>query len=102
MLNVPKSQQTPEFKILLSDEQEAAFQNHFYNLATEAIQQARDDAKLDRDFIDKKTACEWLGVSYRTLQGLIEQGLPCAIIGEKNFLISKVEAKKWILNYNKN
>lgn len=90
-----------EVKILLADEQENDLKAYLYTIATEAIQQARDDAKLDRDFIDKKTACEWLGISYRTLQGLIEQGLPCAIIGEKNFLISKTEAKKWLLNYNK-
>lgn len=90
-----------EVKIVLADEQEGSLKNYVYEITREAITQARKDAGIDKDLVNKKEICEFLDCSFSTLGEWMKQGLPYSVLGERTYYFSKQEVRKWILSYNK-
>ncbi|CAM3861851.1 hypothetical protein [Alkalicoccus chagannorensis] len=66
----------------IPEEWKEQYYSLFYELAADAYQQAKQDAG-HKQFMTKKEAASYIGVSYNTLQSLIEEGLPLIQINSK-------------------
>lgn len=89
-------------RVALAEEDEAELKRYFYDVALEVLQTAKKDLSLDRDLLNKKQCCEWLGISATTLEVMLSEGLPISILGERTFFISKQQARAWIIDQQKN
>lgn len=83
--------------IVLTDEQLDTLQHNIYKTVSEAIAQARRDAALEKRYLRKKEACDYLGISNNTLDKWIEQGCPRIMI-ERTILFDKQALNEWLLN----
>ncbi|PRO64571.1 helix-turn-helix domain-containing protein [Alkalicoccus urumqiensis] len=66
----------------------------FYDIASTAYEQAKNDVGEKR-FLTKKEAASYIGISYNTLQSIIEEGLPLIQINSKN-LIDREDIHKFL------
>lgn len=90
-----------DLKVMLAEEQDNALRKYFYTIAMESLQQARKDLSIDRDIVNKTEIAAWLDISAPYLDELMVAGLPYTLIGSKKYFFSKVEVRKWIIEYNK-
>jgi hypothetical protein len=86
-----------EFRVGLMPEDERALKKYLYDMLLESAEDVKRDLSLDRDLIDKKTCCEWLGISPAKLDELFARGAPISVLGERTFFISKTKMRAWIL-----
>ena len=70
-----------ELKIVLADNQLNNLRSAVYDSLIEEIQKARQDAGLERRYLNKKDLCDYLHVANNTLDKWIEMGLPRISIG---------------------
>lgn len=68
------------FSVLLSLEQTNSLKEFIYEVATDGINQARKEARLDRPFLKGKQMCEYLGVSWGTFMKMKKHGLPTIVL----------------------
>lgn len=65
------------------------------NAAAQAIEEAVKRETTGREWLEQKSACEWLGISFGTLQLWRKQGLRVAAVGGKT-LLSKTEINRFL------
>jgi len=87
-------------QVSLSDEQTESLKDYIFTITKESIEQAQNNAKLDKKFLKQKYAAEWLGISVNKLKDLEKQGLPTIIIDGLK-LYSKDDISNWILQHQK-
>lgn len=65
------------------------------NAAAQAIDEAVKRETTGREWMEQKQACEWLGISFGTLQVWRKQGLRVSVVGGKT-LVSKTEINRFL------
>ena len=65
------------------------------NAAAQAIEEAVKRETTGREWMEQKQACEWLGISFGTLQVWRKQGLKVAVVQGKT-LLSKTEINRFL------
>lgn len=65
------------------------------NAAALAIEEAVKRETTGREWMEQKQACEWLGISFGTLQMWRKQGLRVSVVGGKT-LLSKTEINRFL------
>lgn len=75
----------------LQDELKAMFRT----AAAQAIEEAVQHETVGKEWLNQKTVCEWLGISFVTLQSWKKRGLQCSVIQGKT-LISKKEINRFL------
>ena len=65
------------------------------NAAAQAIEEAVKRETTGREWMEQKQACEWLGISFGTLQMWRKQGLRVSVVGGKT-LLSKTEINRFL------
>jgi len=54
------------FEVVFSEEQKKDISSQTYEIVSEAIRKARNDAGMDKMFLNKKETCDYLGVANNT------------------------------------
>ncbi len=65
---------------MLSDEQLTSFRQSLYLAMVEEIGKARKDAGLEKRYMNKKEACEYLHVANNTFDKWLELGMPKIVV----------------------
>lgn len=65
------------------------------NAAAQAIEEAVKRETTGREWMEQKQACEWLSISFGTLQVWRKQGLKVAVVQGKT-LLSKTEINRFL------
>lgn len=65
------------------------------NAAVQAIEEAVKREMTGREWMEQKQACEWLDISFGTLQVWRKQGLKVAVVQGKT-LLSKTEINRFL------
>ena len=65
------------------------------NAAAQAIEEAVKRETTGREWMEQKQACEWLGISFGTLQVWRKKGLKVAVVQGKT-LLSKAEINRFL------
>ena len=66
------------------------------NAATQAIEEAVQRERITKDWMDQKTTCEYLGISFGTLQNFRRLGLKISTVQGKT-LVSKNEINRFLI-----
>ena len=68
------------------------------NAAAQAIEEAVKRETTGREWMEQKQACEWLGISFGTLQAWRKRGLKVAVVQGKT-LLSKTEVNRFLAEH---
>ena len=82
-----------ELKIPLPDSFQDEIKDMFRMAASQAIDEAVQRERIAKDWMDQKTACEYLGISFGTLQNFRRLGLKISTVQGKT-LVSKKEINR--------
>lgn len=69
------------------------------NAAAQAIDEAVKRERIAKDWMDQKTACEYIGISYATFQNFRKLGLRISTVQGKT-LVSKQEINRFLEEYS--
>ena len=86
-------------QVILPDEQIHQIQILLSNLIQKEIEQQLVQNGLNNLYINKKQACNYLGISNNTLDSWIQKGLPSIKIG-KTVRFNKQAIDLWLLSQN--
>lgn len=84
-----------EIKIPLPDSIQDEIKVMIRNAAAQAIEESVQRERIAKDWMDQKTACEYLGVSFGTLQNFRRLGLKISTVQGKT-LVSKKEINRFL------
>lgn len=87
-----------EIKIPLPDSIQDEIKVMIRNAAAQAIEEAVKRERITKDWMDQKTACEYLGISFGTLQNFRRLGLKISTVQGKT-LVSKKEINRFLESY---
>lgn len=82
-------------QVILQEEQVNEIQHLIGRLIEDEIEKFREDNGINSPFLNKKQACDYLGVSNNTLDTWIIRGLPAIRVG-KTIRFDKGEIRKWM------
>ncbi|HFI0580391.1 TPA: helix-turn-helix domain-containing protein, partial [Streptococcus suis] len=85
--------------VILPNEQVQQIQLLIAELIKKEIQINIENRGLNSPYLNKKQACEYLGISNNTLDSWIKQGLPSIKIG-KTVRFNKQAIDAWLLSQN--
>ncbi len=88
-----------KIQVILPDEQIHQIQTLLSNLIQKEIEQQLVQNGLNNLYLNKKQACNYLGISNNTLDSWIQQGLPSIKIG-KTVRFNKQAIDSWLLSQN--
>lgn len=88
-----------KMQVILPDEQIHQIQILLSNLIQKEIEQQLVQNGLNNLYINKKQACNYLGISNNTLDSWIQKGLPSIKIG-KTVRFNKQAIDLWLLSQN--
>ena len=63
-------------QVILPDEQVHEIQLLLSNLIKQEIEQILNNSNIESPFLNKKQACQYLGIANNTLDNWIDKGLP--------------------------
>ncbi|HEM5650559.1 TPA: helix-turn-helix domain-containing protein [Streptococcus suis] len=86
-------------QVILPDEQIHQIQLLLSNLIQKEIEQQLEQSGLNSPYLNKKQACDYLGISNNTLDEWIRKGLPSIKIG-KTIRFNKQAIDAWLLSQN--
>lgn len=84
-------------QVILPDEQIHQIQLLIANLIKQEIENRLNNSNLESPFLNKRQACDYLGISNNTLDNWIQKGLPVIRI-EKTVRFNKAEINRWLQN----
>lgn len=73
-------------QIQLSEDQLINLQTSMYQIALNAVEKVKQDAKIDVRYMSKKDTCTYMDIAYLTLEKWIQEGLPTIKIGQKVYI----------------
>lgn len=82
-------------QIPIPDTMQVELKDMIRNAAAQAIEEAVKRETTGREWMEQKQACEWIGISFGTLQVWRKQGLKVAVIMGKT-LVSKQEVNRFL------
>lgn len=82
-------------QIPIPDTMQVELKDMIRNAAAQAIEEAVKRETTGREWMEQKQACEWLGISFGTLQVWRKQGLKVAVVMGKT-LVSKQEVNRFL------
>ncbi|MHC5248981.1 ubiquitin family protein [Enterococcus sp. LJL90] len=85
-----------EFSVKLDEMQSKSLQEYVYRITREALETAKNDAGVGKEFLNQAEMAKWIGISPNSLKEYVKLGLPVCIIGARKFY-SKTEVTKFIL-----
>ncbi|HFI0466226.1 TPA: helix-turn-helix domain-containing protein [Streptococcus suis] len=86
-------------QVILPDEQIHQIQRLLSNLIKKEIKKQLTNCGIDSLYLNKKQACNYLGISNNTLDSWIQMGLPSIKIG-KTVRFNKQVIDSWLLSQN--
>lgn len=86
-------------QVILTNEQVQQIQLLIAELIKKEIQINIENRGLNSPYLNKKQACEYLGISNNTLDSWIKQGIPSIKIG-KTVRFNKQSIDAWLLAQN--
>jgi excisionase family DNA binding protein len=86
-------------QVILPDEQIKQIQILISSLITSEIEKQIHHRNIGNSYLNKKQACEYLGISNNTLDEWIRKGLPSIKIG-KTVRFNKQAIDSWLLSQN--
>ena len=86
-------------QVILPDKQIHQIQTLLSNLIQKEIEQQLVQNGLNNLYLNKKQACNYLGISNNTLDSWIQKGLPSIKI-EKTVRFNKQAIDSWLLSQN--
>lgn len=84
-------------QVILPDEQIHQIQLLISDLIKQEIENRLNNSNLESPFLNKRQACDYLGISNNTLDSWIKKGLPVIRIG-KTVRFDKTELNRWLQN----
>lgn len=88
-----------KMQVILPDEQIHQIQTLLSSLIQKEIEQQLVQNGLNNLYLNKKQACNYLGISNNTLDAWIQKGLPAIKIG-KTVRFNKQAIDSWLLSQN--
>ena len=85
-------------QIILSQEQIREIQILLANLIRQEIDNRLHKSGIRRPYLNKKQACEYLGISNNTLDSWIKKGLPIIRVG-KTVRFNTDDLNQWLQNF---
>ena len=82
-------------QVILPDEQVHQIQLFISELIQKEIKNRLENSNIGSPFLNKKQACDYLGISNNTLDSWIQKGLPTIKIG-KIVRFNKTEINRWL------
>ena len=82
-------------QVILPDEQVHQIQLFISELIQKEIKNRLENSNIGSPFLNKKQACDYLGISNNTLDSWIQKGLPSIKIG-KTVRFNKTEINRWL------
>ena len=82
-------------QVILPDEQVHQIQLFISELIQKEIKNRLENSNIGGPFLNKKQACDYLGISNNTLDSWIQKGLPSIKIG-KTVRFNKTEINRWL------
>jgi len=82
-------------QIPIPDTMQVELKDMIRNAAAQAIEEAVKRETTGREWMEQKQACEWIGISFGTLQVWRKQGLKVAVVMGKT-LVSKQEVNRFL------
>lgn len=89
-----------EFMITLNNEQSDSLQKYIYNITSEAVKRAREDASMEKEWLRKGEMADFIGIARTTLDSWIDEGLKISIVNGVT-LISKKEVTRFLIDHQK-
>jgi hypothetical protein len=86
-------------QVILPDEQINQIQHLISELIKKEIEIRLNNNNLNRPFLNKQQACQYLGISNNTLDSWIKRGLPTIKIG-KTIRFNKETINSWLNSHN--
>lgn len=87
-----------ELKIPLPDSIQDELKTMIRNAAIQAINEATQRETKAKDWMDQKSACEYIGISFSTFQNFRKLGLRISTVQGKT-LVSKKEINRFLEEY---
>lgn len=84
-------------EVILPNEQIHQIQLLISDLIKKEIENLKTNSNLESPFLNKKQACDYLGISNNTLDSWIQKGLPVIRVG-KTVRFNKTEINHWLQN----
>lgn len=84
----------------LSEEHLNDIQAAMYQIALNAVEKVKQDAKIDVRYMSKKDTCSYMDIAYLTLEKWIQEGLPTIKIGQKVY-IDRHDLDKFLLAHKR-
>lgn len=84
-------------KVILPDEHIHQIQLLIADLIKQEIENQLSNSNIDSPFLNKKQACEYLGIANNTLDSWINKGLPVIRVG-KTVRFDKTAINRWLQN----
>lgn len=88
-----------KMQVILPDDQIKQIQTLISSLITSEIEKQIHHRNIDNSYLNKKQACDYLGISNNTLDEWIRKGLPMIKIG-KTVRFNKQSIDAWLLAQN--
>lgn len=85
-------------QIILSQEQIQEIQMMIANLIRQEIDNRLNKSGIRSPYLNKKQACEYLGISNNTLDSWIKKGLPIIRVG-KTIRFNTDDLNNWVQNF---
>lgn len=85
-------------QIILSQEQIQEIQMIIANLIRQEIDNLLHKSSIRSPYLNKKQACEYLGISNNTLDSWIKKGLPIIRVG-KTVRFNTDDLNQWLQNF---
>ena len=82
-------------QIPIPDTMQVELKDMIRNAAAQAIEEAVKRETTGREWMEQKQACEWIGISFGTLQVWRKKGLTVAVMQGKT-LLSKAEINRFL------
>lgn len=82
-------------QVILAKEQTLEIQHMIGELIKSEVKNARESVGADSPFLNKRQACDYLGISNNTLDLWISMGLPYIKIG-KSIRFNKESVNQWM------
>lgn len=85
-------------QVMLTEENSNELRSFIYQLVTEEIQRAREDAGVEKRIINQTEIANYFGVSTTTIREWETKGMPFVLMGERMKFYDKEECRIWLMS----
>lgn len=85
-------------QVMLTEENSNELRSFIYQLVTEEIQRAREDAGVEKRILNQTEIANYFGVSTTTIRDWETLGMPFSMMGERMKFYDKEECRVWLMS----